>query len=101
MKYEVPINFLYFCPLLIAVFFLKKQIPSEVQKILDDPKCNVDSKSSDFWILAAALKDFVKNQGQGKYLPLTGSIPDMTASTDLYIALQKVYELCWSKIKVF
>lgn len=40
--------------------------------------------------MARALKDFVEKDGNG-YLPLQGSLPDMTADTTLYINLQNIY----------
>jgi amyloid beta precursor protein binding protein 1 len=39
--------------------------------------------------MAKAARDFVENEGEG-CLPLRGSIPDMTAETEKYIALQQV-----------
>ncbi|KAK3579197.1 hypothetical protein CHS0354_022737 [Potamilus streckersoni] len=50
----------------------------------------VPSKSSAFWIMARALKDFVENEGEGS-LPVRGTIPDMTADSERYIQLQQVY----------
>ncbi|CAG2057539.1 unnamed protein product [Timema podura] len=47
-------------------------------------------QSKSFWIMAKAMRDFVDNEGKG-FLPLRGSIPDMTAETSRYIALQQVY----------
>jgi len=67
-------------------------IPSEVQAVLDDPRAvNPSVTSSSFWIIAHALREFVKNEGKGK-LPLKGSIPDMHTETHTYIALQTVYK---------
>lgn len=66
-------------------------IPSSVREILDNESCvNLTSKSKPFWIMAKAIRDFVENEGNGN-LPLRGSVPDMTAKTDYYIALQQVY----------
>ncbi|KDR22868.1 NEDD8-activating enzyme E1 regulatory subunit [Zootermopsis nevadensis] len=66
-------------------------VPSHVRDILEDDNCiNLTSKSKPFWILAKAVRDFVENEGDG-CLPLRGSIPDMTAETEKYIALQQVY----------
>jgi len=39
--------------------------------------------------MAKAIRDFVENEGNGN-LPLRGSVPDMTAKTDYYVALQQV-----------
>ncbi|KAI0565934.1 NEDD8-activating enzyme E1 regulatory subunit APP-BP1 [Gracilaria domingensis] len=41
-----------------------------------------------FWLLAAALRQFVQ---EGARLPVRGSLPDMTADTESYIALQRIY----------
>lgn len=46
-------------------------------------------QSKPFWIMAKAVRDFVENEGEG-CLPLCGSIPDMTAETGKYIALQQM-----------
>nr|CAD7442558.1 unnamed protein product [Timema bartmani] len=66
-------------------------VPQHIKEILDDECCiNLTSKSKSFWIMAKAMRDFVDNEGEG-FLPLRGSIPDMTAETSRYIALQQVY----------
>ncbi|KAK9499289.1 hypothetical protein O3M35_002346 [Rhynocoris fuscipes] len=66
-------------------------VPKDVLKILnDDCSMNLTSKSKPFWILAKAVKDFVENEGNGS-LPLRGTLPDMTADTASYIALQQIY----------
>lgn len=67
------------------------KIPVNVQDILDDPMCNITPDSSTFWILARAIREFVFGEGNGQ-LPLRGSIPDMTSSSDMYIQLQHVYQ---------
>ena len=56
----------------------------------DEKAVNVNEKSSNFWIMAHCLKDFVEKEGNGQ-LPLMGSLPDMTATTDVYVALQRMY----------
>lgn len=38
---------------------------SEVRAILEDEATSVSPDSDDFWVLAAALKRFVDNEGQG------------------------------------
>ena len=68
------------------------RIPSTVQAILDDPACiSITPESSNFWLLARAVREFVANEGSGR-LPLRGSIPDMTSSSDMYIELSRVYQ---------
>lgn len=71
---------------------VQTNIPLCVQDILEDPMCtNITPNSSNFWILARAIREFVHNQGNG-YLPLRGSIPDMTSSSEMYVQLQRVYQ---------
>lgn len=66
-------------------------VPSNVQRLLNDSCClNVSEDSSSFWLLVRALRDFISNEGNG-LLPVRGSIPDMTSSSDLYIKLQRLY----------
>lgn len=70
------------------------RIPDAVQAVLSDAKAqpeNINADSSNFWILAAALRQFVNKEGHGK-LPLMGSIPDMTSETNTYIELQNIYK---------
>lgn len=66
-------------------------ISNEIRQIIDDNSAEVNSSSSDFWILVAALKEFVANEGNGE-LPLEGTIPDMTSLTEYYVSLQKIYQ---------
>ena len=66
--------------------------PSAVQSLLEATTCTcITPESSDFWVLARALREFVACEGKGK-LPLRGSIPDMTSSSDMYMDLQRVYQ---------
>ncbi|CAK9828110.1 NEDD8-activating enzyme E1 regulatory subunit [Anthophora retusa] len=67
------------------------EIPENVMNILNDDQCiNLTAKSSSFWIIAKAMRDFVENEGGG-CLPLKGTIPDMTADTEKYVTLQQIY----------
>ncbi|KAJ8620915.1 hypothetical protein MRB53_029444 [Persea americana] len=66
-------------------------ISSNLRQIISDSLVEVDSTSPDFWILVAALKEFIENEGDGEP-PLEGSIPDMTSLTEYYISLQKIYQ---------
>jgi hypothetical protein len=43
-----------------------------------------------FWVMAAATQSFVEQEGSG-LLPVIGTIPDMTADTSTYVALQQLY----------
>jgi amyloid beta precursor protein binding protein 1 len=69
--------------------------PPQVRALLDDPAVAEAARSPnggtpDFWLLCAALKAYMASDGNGM-LPLEGTIPDMTATTDAYIALQRLY----------
>ena len=67
-------------------------IPSAVQSLLEASSCTcITPESSDFWLLARAVREFVACEGKG-LLPLRGSIPDMTSSSDMYVELQRVYQ---------
>ncbi|EXC01252.1 NEDD8-activating enzyme E1 regulatory subunit [Morus notabilis] len=70
--------------------FAPPGISSDLQQIINDSSAEVDTNSSDFWIMVAALKEFIKNEGGGA-APLEGSIPDMTSSTEQYVNLQNIY----------
>lgn len=68
-------------------------IAPEVRRILDDPKARPEAVTRDtpeFWVLAAAMRRFVEQEGVG-VLPLEGSLPDMTASTSMYLELGAAY----------
>jgi len=66
-------------------------VPKNVQAVFDDPRCiNITPESSDFWIMARGVCNFVHKDGDGN-LPLRGTIPDMIASTEQYVELQQVY----------
>ncbi len=72
--------------------YSKYSIPSEVQALFTDPSSEVTAKSSVFWLLVAALKRFVAHEGNGKFLPLAGGVPDMHSSTKNFMALQRIYQ---------
>lgn len=66
-------------------------VPDNVLSVFNDQKCsNIGPESSDFWVLARAVREFVHREGAGN-LPVRGTIPDMISSTELYIQLQQVY----------
>lgn len=69
----------------------KTKVPKNVIDILNDEQCiNLTAKSSSFWIIAKAIRDFIDNEGAGM-LPVKGALPDMTADSEKYISLQQVY----------
>ncbi|KAF3443685.1 hypothetical protein FNV43_RR13375 [Rhamnella rubrinervis] len=70
--------------------FAPQGISADLQQVINDSCAEVDSNSSDFWIMVAALKEFIAKEGGGE-APLEGSIPDMTSSTEHYVNLQNIY----------
>ncbi|XP_030460396.1 NEDD8-activating enzyme E1 regulatory subunit AXR1-like [Syzygium oleosum] len=71
--------------------FSPRGISHELKQIIDDSAAELHHSSSEFWVMVAALKEFIANEGAGE-APLEGSIPDMTSSTEHYINLQKIYQ---------
>ncbi|CAL1541660.1 unnamed protein product [Lymnaea stagnalis] len=66
-------------------------IPSEIQDLFNDPAClELHPESKNFWVMMRALKEFTRNEGLG-FLPVRGTIPDMTSDSERYIQLQTVY----------
>ncbi|KAK1419530.1 hypothetical protein QVD17_28704 [Tagetes erecta] len=61
--------------------FASQGISSDLKRILDDTCAEVESGASDIWVMVAALKEFIANEGGGE-ASLEGSIPDMTSSTE-------------------
>jgi len=71
--------------------WLPYKIPDQIVDILIDPKTvNTTAESTNFWLLANAVKAFVENEGHGK-LPLMGTIPDMTSDTHSFVNLQHLF----------
>ncbi|KAF9434216.1 NEDD8-activating enzyme E1 regulatory subunit [Entomortierella beljakovae] len=70
-------------------------VPGSIKELFNDPKCeNLTAKSSDFWILTRAVRDFVNDHSKSSgLLPLSGTIPDMKAQTESYVTLQGIYKL--------
>jgi len=60
-------------------------IPDPVQKVLE---LRTPNAKSDFWVVARAVSQFVRDCGK---LPLAGTLPDMTASTETFVKLQEIY----------
>lgn len=66
------------------------RMSSEVKAIVEDEAASVSKESDNYWVLAAALKRYLEKEGNGQ-LPIEGSLPDMTATTALYLDLQRIY----------
>lgn len=69
--------------------FAKPELPPNLQSLFADSKTlKADAGSETKWILAKSLKDFYSQHGE---LPLNGTIPDMTSTTDLFVQVQQCY----------
>lgn len=66
-------------------------VPDHVDAMFQDTCCQqLTSTSTNFWILIRTLSEFVA-ASETQSLPLTGSVPDMKATSSAYISLQNVY----------
>jgi NEDD8-activating enzyme E1 regulatory subunit len=60
-----------------------------MRELLDDARADTLTPATPpFWVIVRALRDFVTAHGE---LPLSGELPDMTATTDQYLRLQRVF----------
>ncbi|KKA28315.1 hypothetical protein TD95_003020 [Thielaviopsis punctulata] len=64
-------------------------LPSDLKDIFDYLDEKSDTLVSSQWTVAKAIKVFYQRH---KCLPLTGSIPDMKAESNVYIELQGIYK---------
>lgn len=69
--------------------FVSNELKEPLKSVLEDSKCDDKTVKDKFWLLAAALKRFYAKYSE---LPLNGKIPDVTADTENYLALQKIYK---------
>lgn len=60
-------------------------VPDAMEQVLS---LQTENKKSDFWVVSRAVSQFVRDCGK---LPLAGTVPDMTASTESYVRLQEIY----------
>lgn len=68
------------------------KLPESVLAIFSHPKVSdVNAQNlSRFWVVIKAIREFVLRKNDGR-LPVSGSIPDMTSSSEEYIRLQTIY----------
>lgn len=82
MNYQEAFNNAYLC--------FGEDIPEATLSILADSKASGNGPNSPlFWIAAEAVASF---QAEHRELPLSGALPDMTATTDSYIQLQTIFQ---------
>lgn len=68
--------------------YTDRSLPEEVEQVLKST--TIDGIRTNFDILVFSLKQFM--DAHDGLVPLNGSIPDMTSSTDFYVQLQQVYK---------
>ena len=69
--------------------FVSNELKGPLKSVLEDPKCEDKTIKDKFWLLATTLKRFYMKYSE---LPLNGKIPDITADTENYLTLQKIYK---------
>lgn len=83
-NFEEALDKAHFC-------YSEPQIPESTAAVFNDELCsNLTKDSDDFWIMSAAVKKFVENEGQG-LLPLQGRVPDMQSDTERYVKMQSLF----------
>merc|ERR1719312_984486 len=74
----------------VNTVLVKTTIPSSTRTIIEDTQAeNITASSSNFWILAHALRDFVSCEDR---LPVSGIVPDMFSDSERFIKLQNIYK---------
>ena len=69
----------------------RRELPEIIQSFKFDVNNIEDGKLTAFDILVAALQQFMaENDG---VVPVNGTIPDLTSTTELFLQLQEVYQL--------
>jgi amyloid beta precursor protein binding protein 1 len=67
-------------------------IPSyKTEELFKDRQLSNISNASPFWVLVAALKEYLKTPESEGLLPLPGVLPDMKADTKGFVTLQNLY----------
>lgn len=82
--YSKELNFSEAMTQVFKCFLDPAKLRDSVQEVLGDPKIHSTQEKSKYWLMAAALARFFK---EFKALPLSGKLPDMTATTEFYINL--------------
>lgn len=64
-------------------------VPSNLQSIFKQVDPNLDHHPTEFWLMAAALREF---HNELKTLPVSGVLPDMKTDTQSYVRIQNIYK---------
>lgn len=94
IEQEIPYeNFLEASKAVNSCMTVSSQLSDSVKAIFNHSNvnsCVQGQNVSRFWLIIKAIREFVLNKNQGR-LPASGSIPDMTSSSEEYIRLQGIY----------
>ena len=71
------------------LLFQEVTISESLQQIFESPNIDDKKEKDKFWLLCSALKRFYNENG--KTLPVSGVVQDMTSTTNFYLKLQDVY----------
>lgn len=85
-------NFIEAGKAIMSCFSVTSKVPTSVERLFNHEKAlgTTDSGRSTFWSIIAAVKEFVSRQPEPR-LPISGTIPDMTSSSEEYIRVQNIY----------
>ena len=62
---------------------------SEVKSILEDDAASVNKESDNYWVLTAALKRYIDNEGKGQLPIEVGMAPLLCALTVVYAPVNR------------
>ncbi|KAH8681610.1 ThiF family protein [Xylariales sp. PMI_506] len=66
-----------------------ERLESTLREVFDHELTHEAELHSGFWVIAKAIKQFYDKHG---CLPLSGSLPDMKAESNVYVKLQSIYK---------
>lgn len=81
----------------IGMWLAPSAVPSGTQAVLDHPLCTANGTPAPHaWVVMRAVRAFLRRPdapaGEANQLPHAGAIPDLTASSRRYIALQQAFK---------
>jgi amyloid beta precursor protein binding protein 1 len=79
----------------VGRFFEPVEVPPVLQELFSQQELMTisgNSKINDFKVLLNALKEYIEGPGEGVHWPLSGVVPDLTATSDMYMTLQQIYQ---------
>lgn len=72
--------------------YVPYRVPDEVEALLNDERAiTVTRETADFWVAVHGLRQYRLKEGEGRYLPLVGQIPDMETESSTFADIKNVY----------